>query len=118
MVNWLKRLFGSKPKPTEDNSVEIRDNFIKSNEAIDEPWAMFEIIDFPSDGQIKIEFNWNDAFIARIQSLGFQAETDEDSVQLFFYASQMKPSALAEEDAPVQSGAHPALSSATSRIVQ
>jgi hypothetical protein len=87
-----------------------RAKFIAEQEHLDEPWAMFEINGFSDDGRIKVEFNWNDAFVVKIHALGFQAETAEDSVQLFFYASQMKPTQLSGGDETVQSESHPQLS--------
>jgi hypothetical protein len=62
------------------------------------PWASFEVVGFDDGGQIRVEFDWNDAFINKIKALGFQAETDEDCVQLFFYASSMKPTSLNAND--------------------
>lgn len=102
MVSWIKKLFGS--KKTE------RDAYISEQEAIETPWAVFEIMGFAEDGRIKVSFNWNPAFITKIHALGFQAETEEDSVQLFFYASQMKPTELAGGDDGVGTTAHPQLS--------
>lgn len=96
MVNrWIRRLF--------DRSMEKRKD----------PWALFEIAGFEDDGRIKVNFNWNKAFIEKIQSMGFHAETEEDSVQLFFYASTMRPTGLAVDprDDSIQSLEHPTLSS-------
>lgn len=105
MVSWLKRLFSRKTKTSE------RELYIAEQEAIETPWASFEIRGFEDDGRIKVEFNWNPAFIQTIKDLGFQAETEDDSVQLFFYTSQMKPMQLSGGDDPVQSAEHPQLSS-------
>lgn len=76
---------------------------------------MFEVIGFEDDGRIKVEFNWNDPFIKHLNSMGFQAETEEDTVQLFFYASQMRPTELSGGDDPVQSDSHPTLSGQMNR---
>lgn len=85
--------------------------YLKFQEKSSEPWASFEVIGFEKDGRIKVSFNWNDAFIERVNELGFQAETEEDTVQLFFYTSQMRPTMLTGGDDPVQSAEHPQLSS-------
>lgn len=92
----------------------VRDQFIAAQEDVDAPWAMFEIADFPEDGQVKVEFNWNEAFIKRINALGFQAENEQDSVQLFFYTASMKPSEL---DEAVAEGT-PNLGSPLNRVMQ
>ena len=104
-MKWFKKLLG------QDEVVErtAREAYFEEQEAIDTPWANFEVTGFDENG-IRVEFNWNDAFIAKIRSLGFEAETEEDCVQLFFYASQMRPAQLASGDEPVQSEAHPTLS--------
>lgn len=85
--------------------------YLSHMEGQEEPWASFEIMSIEEGGRMKVEFNWNEPFIKQLKSMGFQAETDEDTVQLFFYASQMKPMGLAVGDDPVQSEAHPTLSS-------
>lgn len=118
MVNWFKRLFGGAKPPSEaEQLLSARDNFMALQESTETPWAMFEIADFKDDGQIKVEFNWNQAFIKRINALGFQAETEEDSVQLFFYTSQMKPTSLSGGDDAVQADGTPNLSSPANRMV-
>lgn len=118
MVNWLKRLFGHK-EPVVEVFAE-RHKFIEEQQALGTPWAMFEVVGFGKDGQIKVEFNWNDAFIHKLDELGFTAETEEDTVQLFFYASQMKPThlAVAGGDETVQSEDLPQLSDNTNRVVR
>ena len=92
--------------------------YLAQREASAEPWASFEIAGFEEGGRIKIKFNWNAEFIKRIKALGFEAETDEDTVQLFFYASSMRPMNLAAdpEDDAVQSESHPQLSQVNNEI--
>lgn len=101
MVKFFKNLFKRKAE---------REVYLAEQEALDTPWAIFEIKGFEADGRIKVGFNYNKAFITKINELGFQAETEEDSVQLFFYASQAKPTELSNGDSTVQSEAHPTLS--------
>ena len=101
MVSWFKKLF---KKHSSD-----REAFFAEQQAKDTPWACFEIVGFDQDSQVKVEFNWNDAFIDELDRIGFTAETPEDTVQLFFYSSQMQPTDLSG-DKTVQSSAHPGLS--------
>ena len=107
MVKWIKRLFRSPEQKV-----------LAAREASSEPWASFEVVGFEPDGRIKIVFNWNQSFIKSIKALGFEAETDEDTVQLFFYTSSMRPTQLATDpqDDSVQSTAHPSLSSIQNEI--
>lgn len=79
-----------------------------------DPWATFEVLGFEDDGRIKVACSWNRAFITKIHQLGFKAETEEDSVQLFFYTAQARPTEFdgAEED-PARSAGHPNLSADT-----
>ena len=119
-MNWIKKLLGLGPKqltPLElkaarllDKAMQeeaaraaeaaqlltVRDNFISAQQNETTPWAMFEIIGFDEQkgDQIKVEFNWNEAFIKHLEKLGFVAETPEDSVQLFFYTAQMRPTEI------------------------
>lgn len=103
MVSWLKRLFGKKKTD--------REAYIAEQEKVETPWANFEIVGFEDDGRVKVMFHWNQPFIKKVKKLGFEAETDEDIVQLFFYASQLRPTELSVGDDPVQSEEHPRLSS-------
>ena len=82
-----------------------------------EPWASFEVTGFEEDGRIKVTTNWNAAFIKKIYALGFQAETEEDSVQLFFYTAQARPTEFdGAEDDPATSSGHPNLQSDTHQL--
>ena len=83
----------------------------------DVPRASFAIDGFDDAGQIKVTFNWNAAFITKIREMGFDAETDEDCVQLFYYTSQMRPAGLSGDD-PVQPTAHPLLSDRPNTIIR
>lgn len=107
-MKWLKRLLGGEAKAAPKSD---REAYLAEQEKAADPWAVFEIGGFETDGRIKVQFHWNDAFIKKIKSLGFEAETEEDCVQLFFYASQLRPTELAAGDDPVQSAEHPTLSS-------
>ena len=90
----------------------------RANDQLAEPRASFEVIGFEEGGRVKVNFNWNSAFIKKIKELGFDAETDEDRVQLFFFASSMRPTTLSSDpgDDPVQSTAHPQLSSINNEL--
>ncbi len=79
---------------------------------------MLEVESFEADGRIKMSFDYNDAFVAKIKAMGFEAETDEDCVQLFFVASALRPAELTNGDDTVQSTAHPNLSSQQNMLVQ
>ncbi len=116
-MKWLKKLLGAKEPTAAEQLLSTRDAFMAAQEGLDTPWAMFEVMGFEPNGQIRVEFNWNETFIKRIQELGFHAETPEDSVQLFFYASQMKPTELSGGDDTVQADETPQLSSPANRVV-
>lgn len=107
MIKALKNLFKRKPAHVSDRAA-----YLAEQELLDTPWAVFEITGFETDGRVKVEFAWNSTFITKIRELGFHAETEDDSVQLFFYASQMRPSDLSGGDQPSQSDQHPQLSGA------
>lgn len=117
MVSLLKK-FKNLFVKEELSLASNRQKFIDEQSVLDTPWAMFEVNGFENDGQIKVEFTWNDAFIYKLNLLGFTAETEEDTVQLFFYASQMKPTAISDIDGDetIQSEDLPQLSSNANRI--
>lgn len=82
------------------------------------PWAVLEVQDIEENGRVKIGFDYNKSFVERVKKMGFHAETDEETVQLFFMASALRPITLAGGDAAVQSDAHPQLSSNQNTLVQ
>lgn len=86
----------------------VEEKYVAKKQGQVEPWACFEVVGFETDGRIKVQFNWNDAFIKKIKELGFEAETEDDCVQLFFYTSSMRPTQLSETVAPSE---HPNLDS-------
>jgi hypothetical protein len=96
----------------------IRRLFSSSQRKLKQPWAVLEIEAFEEDGRIKLAFDYNPAFIEKIHALGFHAETDEDSVQLFFLTSALRPMALSEGDEAVQSMEVPSLSSPQNVLMQ
>lgn len=98
-MSWLRRLLG---REAPGEPADPREAFLADREAADTPWAMFEVDGLEGEGgQVAVRFSWNQPFLERIRAMGFQGETAEDCVQLFFYASQMRPTELAD-DAPVQ----------------
>ncbi len=107
LFKWFTDLFR---RPEEEHET-ARAAYIAEQERSEVPWACFEVTDLGAEAdRVRVEFNWNSAFIEQLNRLGFQAETEEDSVQLFFYASQMRPTELAGGDDTVQSVEHPTLS--------
>ena len=86
----------------------LREMYDKQRGLEDEPWAMFEIQGFNDDGQIKVHFNWNQPFIESIRQMGYNEETEEEMVQMFFFVTKMAPTGLAEQ---VNPEGHPSLQS-------
>lgn len=141
-MNWIKKLLGIEPKLTPlelkaarllDKAMQeeaakaaeaaqlltVRDNFISAQQNETTPWAMFEIVGFDEakGDQIKVEFNWNEAFINHLNKLGFVAETPEDSVQLFFYTAQMRPTEIEGEES-IPPDDLPGLNAFNNRVVK
>lgn len=114
-MNWVKRLLGIGKVPA-----TTREAYLAAQEASPTPWASFEINGFEKGGQIKVQFSWNQPFIEELNKLGFTAETQEDTVQLFFYASQMKPTELIGQsgDPSVQSEDLPNLAGRVNQMAQ
>ena len=92
---------------TESSDI-LRGMYDKARGMEDEPWAMFEIQGFNDDGQIKVHFNWNSSFIDSIRQMGYNEETEEEMVQMFFFVTKMAPTGLAEQ---VNPAGHPSLQS-------
>jgi hypothetical protein len=121
MFNFIKKLFEPKQNKNNKNGLlSSKDLFLLEQDESQTPWAIFEIVNFDEDGKVKVEFNWNQAFIKKLDEVGFTAETEEDTVQLFFYASQMQPEELSEVsgDESVQIADLPNLSQNVNRIVK
>jgi hypothetical protein len=60
-----------------------------------EPWACFETTGVSAEGRVAFSISWNEAFIENLHKYGFIGQTDEESVQLFFLHSRMRPEELA-----------------------
>jgi hypothetical protein len=76
------------------------------------PWV--EIVsDGIEDGQVKLEFEWNDAFIKEIRDHGFVGHTEEECIQQWLEALTRQTTQEIEEevvDHPSPEN-HPSLSS-------
>lgn len=96
----------------------IRSWFSRVNRKKDGPWAMFEIESIDDKGKMALAFDYNQAFVDHIKKMGFQAETDEDCVQLFFATASMRPMSLVGDNEVVQPSAHPQLSSPQNVLVE
>lgn len=119
--SWFQRLtkFFSHKNTQDAGLLGHREKFFVEKDEDPIPWAIFEIVNFDGDGKVKVEFNWNSAFIKRLDELGFTAETEEDTVQLFFYTSQMQPTDLNEDgDKSVHLEDLPALSQNVNRVAR
>lgn len=55
------------------------------------PWACFETSGVDADGRIPMIMHWNKAFYENLVRHGYQGTTEEETIQLFFIASQMLP---------------------------
>lgn len=106
-MGFMKRFFGKKeaapsPAPVHiepdglPEDLEWKDERVSAFDGIDEPRASFTVTDF-ADDRIRVEFDWNRAFINKVHELGFVGETEEDTVQMFFYASSMRPTGIPSE---------------------
>lgn len=101
MFNLIKKLFHNKADVDDLGTVgeetfnQQEDEYISPFADIAEPRAAFTIVGI-EEGRIKVQFDWNKPFINTINKMGFIAETEEESVQLFFYASAMRPMNISE----------------------
>ena len=62
------------------------------------PWASFETSGPDKDGRVAFTISCNKAFIERLKKAGYQGDSEEELVQLFFISSQMLPEHLMEDD--------------------
>lgn len=61
------------------------------------PWASFETSG-PIDGRLEFTMSWNDAFIHGLKVAGYEGQTEEEMVQMFYLSTQMLPESLLEDD--------------------
>lgn len=55
------------------------------------PWACFETTGPSADGRIAFSISWNMEFIKQLRAAGFEGDTEEAMVQMFFVSSRMIP---------------------------
>jgi len=96
MVSWFKKLLARGSRKSNfldpDGGLALREKFLEAQVKTTEPWAMFEVAGFDEkEERIKMVFNWNSAFIEHLNGMGFTGETEDDTVQAFFFTSQMAP---------------------------
>ena len=75
------------------------------------PWACFETSGIGEGERVAFTISWNRAFIENLRAAGFQATTDEETVQLFFIATRMLPEEMAGDEDTVNPEATPRLTS-------
>ena len=63
-----------------------------------------------SDGKIKMEMKWNNAFIKNVNKSGISGQTEEQTAMLFLVGCQLKPEEFGLHEEDVVSEAHPLLS--------
>lgn len=61
------------------------------------PWASFETTGPQSDGRLEFTISWNNAFIDVLKKAGYEGETEEEMVQLFYLSTQMLPENIIDE---------------------
>ncbi len=61
-------------------------------------------------GQAPIQFIWNKAFVDNLRTYGYDCETEEETVELFYIATLPTPQQYADADEAVNSEDHPRLS--------
>jgi hypothetical protein len=61
------------------------------------PWASFETSGPSKDGRLEFTMSWNDAFIDVLKRAGYEGETEEEMVQLFYLSTQMIPESLMDD---------------------
>lgn len=71
--------------------LQLRHKFSKK------PWASFETGGPTDEGRIAFTISWNDAFIDVLKKAGYEADTEEEMVQLFYLSTQMIPESVLEE---------------------
>lgn len=69
---------------------EVREKYDEIMDADIAPWSIFEVLGFDDQG-VKVNFNWNRAFIMEINKMGFVGDTDEECVEKFFALMKMLP---------------------------
>lgn len=62
------------------------------------------------NGQAPIQFVWNKAFIDNLRMAGYECETEEETVELFYVATRPTPQQYEDLEESVNSDDHPRLS--------
>jgi hypothetical protein len=65
------------------------------------------------NGQAPIQFVWNKAFVENLRAFGYDCETEEETVELFYIATRPTPQQYDDPEEVVNSEDHPLLSNDT-----
>lgn len=74
------------------------------------PWAAFETSGPDAEGRLEFTMSWNNSFVNRLKSVGYEADSEEEMVQMFFISTAMIPENLVGDDS-INPSSMPKLSS-------
>jgi hypothetical protein len=84
----------------------------KTQQKSKEPFGGYFTTGIQPNGQAPIQFIWNSAFIENLERYGYQCDTEEETIELFYVATRPTNSLIKElETQPaINSVEHPTLS--------
>jgi hypothetical protein len=101
----LKKRFGDQliDGKTDDQIVELY--ISRENIQYEEPFLEVKHSGITDDGRIKMEMDWNTAFIKHLAANGIEAETEEEAVQKYLSlltSNALEHEGVSEEDAELR----------------
>lgn len=75
------------------------------------PWLRFDTSGIDSKAGVKLDISWNPAFIGHLREAGFLGADEQDMIRQFLLSITLPPEVLDVGFEPVESGAHPELTS-------
>ena len=89
----------------------------KTQQGGKEPFSLYYTSGIDASGQAPIQFIWNKAFVENIRRFGYECETEEETIELFYLATRpVSLAQAAQEDEEIVSEEHPRLSNDTHHL--
>ena len=73
------------------------------------PWASLETTGPDNMGRVEFSLSWNKVFVENLRNNGYAGMTEEETVQMFFLATQMIPESMLSDLDTVNPSATPNL---------
>lgn len=82
------------------------------------PWAKLEIVDIEEDGQLKLKYSHNEAFIQYLKSIKWDEGPEDDMVQSYLLSLGVMAAIAEGNDNMINPDSHPELTNDANKFIR